>query len=559
MRERVIMLRRAVWVFSLVVMVLGVGAMTLGSRPAAAQALPLALSEELNSGIAAAGTDDEVQTLTVLEHFYRARADRPLWVLDNAAGPRAEKLSQLLIAADLDGLDPADYRAGEVKALLGATAPEDLARLEVLLSLGLVRYAADLGQGRTTPHVADPDLFVFREEVKKADVLEAASHAVDLDEFIDAYRPQTVRYDRQKVALAEYRVLALQGGWQPIPEGETLKPGMSDPRVGLLRQRLRLVGDLKPQNDLADNGGDPDFYDAQMETAVKWMQYRHGLAQDGAVGTKTLAALNVPIEKRLEQMILNLERRRWMPDDLGQRYIFINLADFQLKFVDEPKTLFDTAVVVGKPYQKTPVFSGTMTYVEINPFWNVPPSIARKEMLPKIQQDVSYLAQNNYVLFSDWSSGATVIDPRTIDWSRVSKASFPYKIRQDSGEGNALGRVKFMFPNRFNIYLHDTPAKSLFSKPQRTFSHGCIRVQNPNDLAELVLSQEEGWSRERIEAVIASGERTIVSLKQPLPVHIVYLTSWVNKDGSVHFRDDVYERDLALARALSGARAGTLR
>lgn len=559
MRERVIMLRRAVWVFSLVVLVLATGAMTLGPRPAAAQALPLALSEELNSGIAAAGNDDEVQTLTVLERFYRSRADRPLWVLDKAAGPRAEKLSQLLIAADLDGLDPADYRAGQVKALLGATAPEDLARLEVLLSLGLVRYAADLGQGRTTPHVADPELFVFREEVQKADVLEAASHAVDLDEFIDAYRPQTVRYDRQKVALAEYRVLALQGGWQPIPEGDTLKPGMTDPRVGLLRARLRLVGDLKPQNDLAANGGDANFYDAQMETAVKWMQYRHGLAQDGAVGVKTLAALNVPIEKRIEQMILNLERRRWMPDDLGQRHIFVNLADFLLKLVDEPKTLFDTAVVVGKPYQKTPVFSGTMTYVEINPFWNVPPSIARKEMLPKIQRDVSYLTQNNYVLFSDWSSGATVIDPRTIDWSQVSKASFPYKIRQDSGDGNALGRVKFMFPNRFNIYLHDTPAKALFSRPQRTFSHGCIRVQNPNDLAELVLSGEEGWSRERIEAVIASGERTIVSLKQPLPVHIVYLTSWVNKDGSVHFRNDVYERDVALVRALTGARAGTLR
>ncbi len=553
------MLRQAAWVFSLVVMVLAAGAVTLGPRPAAAEALPLTLSEELNSGIAAAGNDDEVQTLTVLERFYRARAHRPLWVLDNAAGPRAEKLSSLLIAADLDGLDPADYRAGQVKALLGATATEDLARLEVLLSLGLVRYAADLGQGRTTPHVADPELFVFREEVQKADVLKAASEASDLDSFIDAYRPQTVRYDRQKVALAEYRALALQGGWQPIPEGDTLKPGMTDPRVGLLRERLRLVGDLKPQNDLAANGGDRDFYDAQMETAVKWMQYRHGLAEDGAVGPKTLAALNVPVEKRIEQMILNLERRRWMPDDLGRRHIFVNLADFLLKLVDEPKTLFDTAVVVGKPYQKTPVFSGTMTYVEINPFWNVPPSIARKEMLPKIQKDVSYLSQNNYVLFSDWSSGATVIDPQSIDWSQVSRASFPYKIRQDSGDGNALGRVKFMFPNRFNIYLHDTPAKSLFSKPQRTFSHGCIRVQNPNDLAELVLSSEEGWSRERIEAVIASGERTIVSLKQPLPVHIVYLTSWVNKDGSVHFRNDVYERDVALVRALSGARAGTLR
>lgn len=553
------MLRQAAWVFSLVVMVLAAGAVTLGPRPAAAEALPLALSEELNSGIAAAGTDDEIQTLTVLERFYRARADRPLWVLDNAAGPRAEKLSSLLIAADLDGLDPADYRAGQVKALLGATAPDDLARLEVLLSLGLVRYAADLGQGRTTPHVADPELFVFREEVQKGDVLTAASEASDLDSFIDAYRPQTVRYDRQKVALAEYRALALQGGWQQLPEGDTLKPGMTDPRVGLLRERLRLVGDLKPQNDLADNGGDRDFYDAQMETAVKWMQYRHGLAQDGAVGPKTLAELNVPVEKRIEQMILNLERRRWMPDDLGQRYIFVNLADFLLKLVDEPKTLLDMPVVVGKPFHRTPIFSHLMTYVEINPYWNVPPSIARNELLPKIKKDVSYLTQHNYVLFSDWSSGAQVIDPQTIDWSQVSKASFPYKIRQDSGDGNALGRVKFMLPNRFNIYLHDTPAKSLFSRAERAFSHGCIRVQNPPLLAENVLGTTKGWDRARIEEAIASGERTIVTLAEPLPVHITYLTSWVNKDGSVHFRNDIYERDVALVRALTGARAGTLR
>ena len=558
------MLRRAAWVFCLAIVVLGaLGSLGPSSRPALAQALPLALQQalagELTGGIAAAGTDDELETLTVLERFYSARGYRPLWVLETSAGPRAETLSQVLIAADLDGLDPLDYRADQVAALLGATAPEDLARLEALLSLGLVRYAADLGQGRITPHIADPELFVFREEVKKADVLEAAAVAADLHSFIDGYRPQTVRYDRQKVALAEYRALALQGGWQPIPGGETLKPGMTDPRVGLLRQRLRLVGDLKPQDDLAESGGDANLYDAALEPAVTWMQYRHGLAQDGAVGDKTLAALNVPIETRIEQMVLNLERRRWMPDDLGQRYIFVNLADFLLKLVDEPRTLLDMPVVVGKPFHHTPIFSHVMTYVEINPYWNVPPSIARAELLPKIKQDISYLKRNNYVLFSDWSSGATVVNPQSVDWSQVNAQSFPYKLRQDAGDGNALGRVKFMFPNRFNIYLHDTPAKALFGRAERDFSHGCVRVQDPALLAEVVLQGTEGWDRARIDAAIASGERTIVTLKEPLPVHISYLTSWVNKDGSVHFRNDVYGRDTALAEALLGARGGPLR
>ena len=548
------MLRKAAWILCVLVLV----SVAL-PRPALAEALPLALADELSSGVAAAGTDEEIRTLTVLERFYRARGHRPLWVLDDSAGPRAKTLSDILIAADLDGLDPRDYRAEQIAGLLDTESTEGLARLEVLLSLGLVRYAADLGQGRITPHVADPELFVFREEVDKAKVLTAAAAALDLPAFVNGYRPQTVRYSRQKVSLAEYRALALQGGWQKIPEGDTLKPGMTDPRIGLLRERLRLVGDLKPDADLAETGGDPNFYDDGMVAAVKWMQYRHGLAQDGAVGPKTLAELNVPIERRIEQMILNLERRRWIPDDLGQRHVFVNLADFGMKLVDEPKTLFDSPVVVGKPYHKTPVFSGTMTYVEINPYWNVPPSIARNELLPRIKQDVSYLAQHNYVLFSDWSSGAKVVDPLTVDWSQVEKSSFPYKIRQDSGEGNALGRVKFMFPNRFNIYLHDTPAKSLFSRPDRAFSHGCIRVEDPFGLAETVLATTEGWSRERIEATIASGERTIVTLSEPLPVHIVYLTSWVNKDGSVQFRNDIYERDAALAKALIGSRSGGLR
>jgi murein L,D-transpeptidase YcbB/YkuD len=546
------MLRHA-WVFA--VMLLAAAALP---RTAVASDLPSALAEELVSGVAAAGNDDEIQALSVLERFYRERDYRPLWVLETSAGPRAEELVQLLVAADLDGLEPDDYRASQVAAMLGAEGPAPLAQLEVLLSLGLVRYAADLGQGRTTPNVADPELFVFREEVTKEQVLAAAATATDLAAFVDGYRPQTVRYDRQKVALAEYRALALQGGWQAIPEGETLKPGMTDPRVGMLRKRLRLVGDLKPADDLAERGGDPNLYDAQMEPAVKWMQYRHGLVEDAAVGNKTLAALNVPIEQRIEQMILNLERRRWMTDDLGQRHIFVNLADQLLKLVDEPRTLLDMPVVIGKPYTRTPIFSHTMTYVEINPFWNVPPSIARNELLPKIRQDAGYLSKNNYVLFSDWSAGAKVLDPHGVDWSQVSAASFPYKIRQDSGDGNALGRVKFMFPNRFNIYLHDTPAKSLFSRSERTFSHGCIRVQDPPLLAEVVLQATEGWSRERIDFAIASGERTIVTLKQPLPVHIAYLTNWVNKDGSVHFRSDVYHRDAALAQALLGSRAGTL-
>ncbi|NIA68228.1 L,D-transpeptidase family protein [Pelagibius litoralis] len=533
--------------------------LALAPLPAAATALEDALGAQLRAGVGTAATDDEIESLTVLERFYQERDLQPLWVLETGAGLRARQLADLLVAADLDALDPRDYGAEQVVGLLDSTAPAQLAELEVRLTQGLVRFVADLGQGRTTPHIADPELFVFRQEVRKEDVLAAAAAAEDLAVFAGGYRPQTPRYDRQKVALAEYRALATQGGWAPLPEGPTLKPGMTDPRIGLLRERLRLWGDLKPDQDLSETGGDADFYDDNLVVAVKWMQYRHGLAQDGAVGKKTLAAFNVPIETRIEQMTLNLERRRWMPDDLGKRHAFVNLADQLLKLVDGEKTLLDMPVVVGKPYHSTPVFSHRMTYLVINPFWNVPPSIARKELLPKIKQNASYLAENNFTLFSDWSSGAQVVDPVAVDWAVVNRNNFPYKLRQGSGDGNALGRVKFMFPNRFNIYLHDTPAKSLFGKAERTFSHGCIRVQDPPLLAEAVLAGTEGWPLDRVNRTIDSGERRIVTLKEPLPVHIAYLTSWVNKDGSVHFRKDVYGRDAKLAEALLGARAGDWR
>jgi murein L,D-transpeptidase YcbB/YkuD len=218
--------------------------------------------------------------------------------------------------------------------------------------------------------------------------------------------------------------------------------------------------------------------------------------------------------------------------------------------VDEPKTIYDSRVVVGKPYHRTPVFSGDMTYLVINPYWHVPPSIARSEILPAVQKDPGYLAAKNFTVLSSWSANAAPLDPNKIDWKSISKGNLSYKFRQGSGDGNALGRIKFMFPNQFNVYLHDTPAKSLFDRAVRSFSHGCIRVADPPGLAEVVLNGQSGWTLDKIKAAIASEERQTVNLDKPLPVHITYLTAWVNKDGSVHFRDDIYGRDERLLAAL---------
>ena len=521
---------------------------------AQAQTLADRIEAELLTGLDAAATEDAAATISIVEAFYRARGMQPIWVSEGGVLPRGRDMARLLGEADLDALDPDDYGAGYVGSVLGATDPGTLAGLEVRLSIGVAQFAADLGQGRTAPNAADPELFLYRVEVDKAAVLTAVEGATDLEGFINGYRPQSPRYDRIRAALADYRILAELGGWQPIPDGPALKPGMTDPRIGLVRERLALWGDLAAEALPAD--ADPDFYDDALESAIKRAQYRHGLTQDGVVGRNTLAALNVSVEDRVEQLVLNLERRRWMPDDLGPRYIFVNLADFNLKVVEGDQTIHEDRVVVGRPYHRTPVFSHEMTYLVVNPYWHVPPSIARNELLPKIQEDAGYLAANNFTLLSDWSAGATEIDPLAVDWQSIEPEAFAYKIRQGPGDGNALGRLKFMFPNRFNIYLHDTPAKSLFARDQRSFSHGCIRVMNPPELAEVVLASHPDWDLERIHRTIDGGDRTVVSLPDPLPVHLSYQTAWVNKDGSVHFRSDIYDRDVVLAEALMGTRSG---
>jgi L,D-transpeptidase YcbB len=530
---------------ALVLAILLLGAVPApGQAPAAQQASAAAeaLAQHLTLGT---GTTSEraAELLVVLAKFYQERQMAPLWL--DAGGPsaRATALAAVLHGADQDGLDPEDYDASIITGLLAAGTPDQRAELELRLSISLLEITSDLASGRLQPQQADSELFVYPRHVDPATVIRAAAGAEDIAAFVAGYEPNQPEYLRLKAALAHYRALATAGGWPTIQDGPTLKPGMAGPRVAQLRARLAVP---VPQ------GGDPKLFDPALAEAVEQFQARHGLEQDGLIGQNTLAALNVPVAERVRQILLNLERRRWMADDPGQRYVFVNLADFEAKLVEEPHTVFDTRVVVGAPYHRTPVFSGEMTYLELNPYWNVPPSIARNELLPKIKADPGYLAANDFELLSNWSDSARVLDPHAIDWSAVRADTFAYKLRQGPGPGNALGRIKFMFPNQFNIYLHDTPARGLFARDVRDFSHGCIRVEDPETLAGFVLDRQSGWSQDAIKAAIATGKRQIVTLDEPLPVHIAYLTAWVNKDGSVNFRPDVYGRDATLATHLLG-------
>jgi L,D-transpeptidase YcbB len=524
--------RLAVWI----VIVAGLG---LLPQVAAAQQPKLVaqeIAQIVRDGQVPFGNDIDEERLFQVYAYYHLRSFTPIWVRDDGPKTKGRELLAVLRNAGADGLDPNDYYVGQLGDLMEQSDVRSLARLDLLLTRAFMDYGRDLSAGRVAPDSVDKEIHLNPSPVDAAKLIHGAEEADNIGPYAISLAPQTDEYARLVALLAEYREIAAQGGWPTVPDGETLKPGMDDPRVPALRAYLSEVGDYF---------GDPDepstVFDDDLVEAVEAFQTRHGIDVDGAVGPATLKAINTPIEERIATMEINLERRRWMVDDLGERYVFVNLADQFLKVVDGGRTIHEAKLVVGKPYLRTPVFDETMKYVVINPDWTVPSSIARNEYLPKLQKSAGALEDKNIHVYA----GNERISPYSINWPAISKSNFRYTLRQDPGPDNALGVIKFMFPNKFSIYLHDTPSKGLFARSSRTFSHGCMRVQDPIELGAVILGAQ-GWSADRIRQVVASGKKTVVNLETPLPVHVTYLTAWVNKDGSVHFRNDVYGRDKRL-------------
>lgn len=487
--------------------------------------------------------------------FYQMRKYEPAWTREGTPLPAADTFARVLRSAEAEGLHPKDYHLDRIEAVLGdirqilaRNERPDVGRvlaLEFLLSDAYLVYAAHVLNGRVNPETLHEDEWtIYPSRFNLARHLQKTLEGMEIEGSLAGLLPAQPGYSRLKTALVVHRALAEKGGWPVVPGDGRLEKGMKSERVPALRARLKVTGEMPAAVD-----GTSDLFDEAVEDAVKRFQLRHGLYDDGIVGARTLKALNVPAERRVRQIELNLERWRWLPQNLGNPYILVNIAGYGLEVVENEAQVLAMKIVVGTAFQKTPVFSGKMTYIEMNPYWNVPHSIATEETLAKIRKDPNFFAKENMKVFQAGPNGETV-DPASIDWSALSESNFPYRLRQEPGPRNPLGRIKFMFPNKHSVYLHDTSDPHLFRRERRGFSHGCIRIEKPMEMAEFVMRGSKEWSREKIAAVLKTKETTVANLPKPILVHILYFTAWGNGDGTVHFLEDIYRRDERLDRAL---------
>jgi murein L,D-transpeptidase YcbB/YkuD len=475
-----------------------------------------------------------------IDGFFAARGYAPFWA--EPGSPRASELIEALAAAGDQALPVERYDPEGLRLGAGEPGP---AR-EVALMRAYLAYAGDLSGGVIDPSAVDADITRSPSRPPAA-VLLAPLATTPVAEALAGLEPADPDYRR---LIAEKRRLEEQArtaSWGPaVADGPTLHPGDLDPRVAELRARLARLGYLAPEGDAADPRLDP-----ALEAAVKRFQADHGLIDDGVVGKATLAAVNAPIGTRLAQVAVNLERIRWMPRDLGDRYLVVNIPDFTVKLVEDGTATWESRVVVGKAQvTETAEFSDEMTYIVVNPSWHIPNSIAIRDYLPKLQRDPMVLKRQGIDLMT---RGGTTINPKLVDFTVYTPENFPFRIRQRPSDDNALGKVKFMFPNRHSIYLHDTPHKEYFARDVRAYSNGCIRVEKPEELAHILLTGQvpdpaaafDGW-------VAAKSERT-VNLARPIPIHIVYRTAFFDAGGALRFRPDVYSRDARAFEALEAA------
>lgn len=498
---------------------------------------------------------EKINSPEMLVRFYRKRNFRPAWNWNKGLLANSEDILKLIKEVDEHGLIPEYYHLDAIKdavALLQDMQktgvfpePEVIAELDLILTDTFLTLGCHFS-GRCANHLtAEAEWYANGNDMDVGPILENALMKNTVLETLRRLLPSQESYARLKKSLVFYRMIATNGDLPKVPVSILLKKNPDAYEIKRLKKRLVISGDLTQ-----DNKRDNAVYNKALKQAVIRFQRRHGLNPDGVIGPLTLEAMNVPAETRIRQIELNLERMRWTSGNLGSRYIMINIADYRLDIMENDSSVMSMDVIVGRPYWNTPVMSETMTHIILNPSWKIPDSIAGEELLPRIMENPDILTNKNIKILSSWSNNAEEIDPKTIHWSDITIDDFQYKLRQEPGNTNPLGNIKFMFPNNFNVYLHDTPGKNLFSKNTRSFSHGCIRLSRPFDLAEYLLQNHKGWTRKKLLDSVKTRKKQGIHLPKPIDIHILYLTAWVDEKGNQQFRDDIYGRDEHLYSAL---------
>ena len=483
------------------------------------------------------------------KQFYQKRGNTTAWIEGRKPRPQMDALIGALQQAGREGLDPALFNADTLAArrqeagrgfltMQGFDAAEATG-LDVWLTYLYLQYASDLSNGLPNLSHADPQWHIREKQTDVLALLDSSLEANRIRESLSELTPSHTQYTALRDALQKYRDIAQHGGWQQLPATLKLKPGQQHPAVPSLAARLAVTGDFSGTVAAGDT-----TYGPELQEAVKRFQRRHGLADDGVVAPATVTKMNVPVERRIEQIALNLERWRWLPRELGDRYVLVNIPEQHLEVWERGQVPISMRVIVGKKATPTPIFNDDMTHIIFAPYWNIPPDIAAHETFPSMMRDPAFLGRMNMEVLD---KNGNVVDPGSIDPSSPGN----YRIRQRPGASNALGYVKFMFPNQFNVYLHDTPTDSLFERASRSFSHGCVRLEQPEQLARYVLADQPEWTVERIEAAMHGGVEKTVKLTTPIPVYLGYWTARTSADGILQFRDDLYGIDARLTSMLA--------
>lgn len=516
-------------------------AASLAVAPAAAQSATADLRPYLRDGLTRASLPAEPAS-DALQGLYETRNFEPLWFGPEGPTQRALRLAETLGRAAEYGLIAADYKVADLDRLRRSGAPQSLAEFELTLTRSAARFAGDLAGGRVASVALPDDVRIAPRAIDAAAVLRELARSDAPEAVFAALSPQDEEYAALLAALADLRALKAKGGWRSVdPRGGTLEPGAVDPRVPALRRRLAATDGVAPE---PEDQFELEFYGDELVEAVERFQRRHGLAVDGRVGPRTFAALNKTVDQRIAQIAANLDRMRAAsPRPARGAYVEVNVPGFELRAVENGEIKLEMGVVVGREKRATPIFSTRITEVIFNPTWTVPLKLVREDMLPRLRANPQSLIDQGFRVYRGWGETREEVDPRKVDWRKVTPRSMGYWMRQDPGPKNALGQVRFTMPNTFDVYLHDTPDRHFFARADRALSSGCVRLERPIDLVEWVLSRTPGWDRAAIEAADAEQVTRSVGVRGgAIPVHMVYKTAFV-KDGVLNWRDDIYGLD----------------